>query len=501
MYSNKLQGYYLISNQFSESFNAPGATSSLYTMILTQKWYNTKQTNNPTSTASQTFYYDALTGNPFINTNTNTNNSYYTNTTSLMYQVSGINVITTTATFNLSINVTNLYQYFYVSPVLNYEFSGGCTGNTNVSNLTSTNYNYNYPIFTLNNVSVSVSSTFKNTQTLKVTAYNLNGSTGSTITATTATPINAIYDKPSYNFINDTQKNPTSIQEINALNLEKYGCRVWSNVDKTSVNSNGYAVIPPYYTYTNNYYSYYQFPYNQSWSIVATQTQNVDPQVTIDTSQEIQIYNGHYGTGKTNETNATGENGYINYSSYYQNTLNYLNVSRDPTSYRYTTFVWKLTPPSGALNYYNFTFKNIKVNNETPSVVSIIGGGAPFALSTISNPRFFLFYRTGPIEGGSSSSSSVWVDGNSTYGTINDNSTAKFDSTIVNVSSTNYNDPLDNTQIRPANVGYNISEGDLVAKVDAIKYPARNTSVYIYCRFGNAMSYNVSYNSVSLFIT
>ena len=481
MYTNKLQGYYLISHQFSESFNAPGASNSEYTMNLSQTWYNA---NNGTSAgntgASQSFYYDAFTGNPAIGS------SSYTNNTTTTTDVSGIRVIATTATFDLSITVTNLYNLFYVSPVLNYVFSGGCTTtNAVVSNLT----NYNNPTadtFTLV-ATASVSDTFNNTQTLNVTANNLNGSTAATTIAAT---INAIYDKKSNTFINDTNKNPASIQDITAIGSTKFGFRVWSNIDTTPVNSAEYAVIPPPYKY-NNTYSYSQFPYNQSWNIVSMTTSITSPlTASIDTSQEIQIYNGHYGTGST-ETTTTGLNGYIDYSSYYNNSLNYSEVSRSNTSYRYTTFVWKIIPPSGAINSYQFTFNNISATSISSNLPRSLNG----------NPsRFFLFYKTEQIDTNvTDNNSSIWIDGNSTYGTINNSGIASIDTNIVPLQNTNYNDPPYNTIVRQASsIVYILNSNNLVATVSAIPINGTVKEHYIYCRFGNSMNYNITYESVTL---
>ena len=494
--NNKLQGYYLISPTFSETFNHPVESDSLYTITLQQKWYNTDGTSVlSTKTASQPFYYDAFEGKPIFGS------SSYENTTTTTTYVSGIKVIGETATFNLKIYVTNLYNFFYVSPVLNYNFSGGCTiTNASVLNLS----NYNNPdtpnSFTLV-ASPSVSTSFNNTETLSVTANNLNGSTSSDIPLlSTSKP--AIYDKPSYTFINDPTKTPGSIQEITAYNSETLGFRVWSNIDTTPVNSVGNAVIPPQYKYTdtntNTSYSYSLFTYTQSWSIVSPTTPIVTPlNTSIDTSQEIQIYNGHYGTGKV-ETDGTGLNGYIDYSTYYNNSLNYLNVTRSSTDYRYTTFVWKIKPPSGALNFYIFTFKNINAGVE--------GIAAPFYFKNSTNvnnsSRFFLFYKTEQIDTTTDdNSSSIWIDGNSTYGTRKDtiNNVANLDTNIQSLDSGNYNDGFNNTIIRQApSISYTMSSTNLVAKVSAVVPSGTPKDIYIYCRFGNSMNYNITYESVTL---
>ena len=501
MYTNindKFKGYYLKSNGFTETINNIGATSTQYTMNLEQQWYNISGTPINTVTASQNFYYDTLTGNPVIDNSSSYSFNDVTKNNN-MFNVSGISVIATTAIFDLSINVTNLYRYFYVSPVLNYAFSGGCTGTTTyVPDLS--NYSYSDNTFTLNSVTTTVSSAFNNSQILNVTAYNLNGSTGPQIIS--APSISAIYDKPSYNFINNINgnTNPTSIPDITTSGTSVTGCRVWSNVDSTAVNGdNGNAVIPPYYTFSG--YSYSQFKYNQSWSIVSTATPNTVT-TNINTSQEIQIYNGHYGTG---EPSGTGQNGYINYTGYYNNNLNnvdYSGVLRSDTSYRYTTFVWKFILSGGGINKYTFTFKNIKVNGSTPS---LNGTSTPYSLGT-NNPRFFLFYRTGePMdnENVNSTLSSIWVDGNSNAGTKLSGTTAIFDGNVGSLGGSNYRSSLtsnDIIRIPDSNV-IKIIGSDLVVTVSPVPISETAYSAYIYCRFGNAMSYNVTYESVTLSIS
>jgi hypothetical protein len=181
-----------------------------------------------------------------------------------------------------------------------------------------------------------------------------------------------------------------------------------------------------------------------------------------------------------------------------------LDVSRSDTSYRYTTFVWKFILSGGGINKYTFTFKNIKVNGSTPS---LNGTSTPYSLGT-NNPRFFLFYRTGgPIDNESvdSTLSSIWVDGNSNAGTkLSDTgTTAIFDGGVGILGGSNYrSSPTSNDIIRiPESNVINISGSDLVVTVSPVPINNTNYSAYIYCRFGNAMSYNVTYESVTLSIS
>ena len=119
-------------------------------------------------------------------------------------------------------------------------------------------------------------------------------------------------------------------------------------------------------------------------------------------------------------------------------------------------------------------------------------------------PRFFLFYRTGPIENESyeNTLSSIWVDGNSSAGTILDNNAATF-TNISSLSSDNYSTAsgLNNTVRIPNNTQTQIIGNDLVVKVSSVPVTNTTYTTYIYCRFGNSMAYNVTYESVTLSIS
>ena len=118
-------------------------------------------------------------------------------------------------------------------------------------------------------------------------------------------------------------------------------------------------------------------------------------------------------------------------------------------------------------------------------------------------PRFFLFYRIEQISD-NTNSNSIWIDGNSNTGTefIEPNS-AQF-SNIAPVNNINYYNPPDNTIVRTG-ASYNYectNNNDLVATFSVIPFTSSyTTNINIYCRFGNSMAYNISYESVSLKLT
>ena len=113
-----------------------------------------------------------------------------------------------------------------------------------------------------------------------------------------------------------------------------------------------------------------------------------------------------------------------------------------------------------------------------------------------------MFYKTEQIDTTTDdNSSSIWIDGNSTYGTRKDtiNNVANLDTNIQSLDSGNYNDGFNNTIIRQApSISYTMSSTNLVAKVSAVVPSGTPKDIYIYCRFGNSMNYNITYESVTL---
>jgi hypothetical protein len=118
-----------------------------------------------------------------------------------------------------------------------------------------------------------------------------------------------------------------------------------------------------------------------------------------------------------------------------------------------------------------------------------------------NNPsRFFLFYKTEQINTNvTDDNSSIWIDGNSTYGTIDNSGIASIDTNIGSLNGNNYNEPYTNAIVRPASsIVYTLNNNNLVATVSAIPINGTVKEHYIYCRFGNSMNYNITYESVTL---
>jgi len=519
-------GFYLkIPSFYATIPSSLDASSNQYTFTFSQQYKNTNGSVvvGGTYDASQNFYYDnlgttSITNNPTITlANTPSANLSY---------VSGVGIVGNgTINFAVTTQVNNLAHYFYYGPPLTYTFSGGLSNTniayeTNLANGLNTGNNWTITNSSVTaTVNISNSPTFTTTSSVTVLAKSISNTSG--VSSSTVTSNQIIYDVPSYSLLSNSTYTPTSINLITSLSSVSYGYRIWSAPDTTQVNSinTTNVVIPPYYSsqgLPSLYYSYSQYPYDKSWNITSTNTNISTPTYpvsgTINTNYEIQIYNGHYGSGDS--TDSSGTNGYIKYSDYYNNgnpQPDYSGVSRSSTNYRYATFVWQFTPnnQSTLVNYYNFTFYNVKVDGSP--ITSIGGSGPPYYINNTSTTRFFLFYRTEQISSGTPYTipgyssyplTSIWVDGNNNAGTTNSSNTATYDNTVLSVSSSNYNTPTDNSTIRYASsIAFSLSGNNLVGKISPIPITYSNANVYIYCRFGLPMNANVTYDYVSLSIT
>jgi hypothetical protein len=74
------------------------------------------------------------------------------------------------------------------------------------------------------------------------------------------------------------------------------------------------------------------------------------------------------------------------------------------------------------------------------------------------------------------------------------------------LSSNNYYNPYDNKIVRyptstVSSLVDNNNNKDLVAQVSIVPITSYNKDINIYCRFGNSMAYNITYESVSLKLT
>ena len=516
--TNYEQGFYSKLNGFNIVIPSSSLTASqsLNTITLTQIYNAFNSTSSTLATYtnnSNTFHYDNLSGLPTINSSTFS----FSNTNSFT-KVSGINVVFTNPTFTVNTDITNLFKNFFKSNLLTYTFTLGCTGTVTEANLT----NCTNPIpkdgslvtFRNSSTSATLNTSFNKSISLIVAASNFNGNT----TFSPNPVINVICDVPSHLLISSSLKNPISINSVSSTATTGY--RVWS-APGTLFSISTY--MPPMYGYNNDAISYTKFKYDHSWNLKSSNENSITINGTtysnIDASQELQIFNGYYqsiGSGSyTTGINNTNVVGYTNYSSYNNNTLDYsvpvndlLNDTTTKTSnYRFATFVWDYNN-SATTNTFIFTLKNFKYNGSTPSIIQDADGVSYLVSGTSGfKNRIFLHYRVEHyvdanniyISPKQSNSSTVWVDGNSTKGTIS-GSLGDDINTPAQINSGNYYDNESNkTVVRaPGSLSYSISGSDLVITVSSILYIDSSRKRYIYCRIGLPMNANYAFEYVTL---
>ena len=505
-------------SQTSFLISMTGLTGSagIHTLNIGQKYNYFTSGGAPTGTSytgSIGFYYDKFSGNPVINSVS----ASFTGPTGYLSKVSGINIVGQSPTIIVSSNLTNVGTYFYKNPIINYGFSGGCTGTVaepGLNNVTSSLAGgiFANPVIVRNpSVTPSTSTNWSNNTTLNFVVNNINSSTGTNISLSPS----AIFDYPSYSLIANPTTNPTSIQIVYSFLNPQYGCRVWTAPGSlaSNANSTGYTGPVEYYSYPPTYGYVYQgvtgsysnVLYDQSWNItgVNTLTNSIFPSgLSIDASQELQIFNGAYQS--ISNVGATG--GYLNYSSYFGNTLNYSTILKGVNYYRYATFAWKYIGLLTGLNFFNFVFNNFQCNSG-PVTLST-KNGCTYITNNGNTQRFFFNYRVEEVilevpfvnpNGLTTTNTTVWADGNSNLYKTTNVSTPNFGQIGV-ISNNNYNIPTNNSVMYGSTSTVTFNSNNLNIKVGSIIFK-QNSNYYIYGRIGLPMIDNYSFTSVQMYLT
>ena len=518
------KGFYSKLSSFSVVIPNGALTASQYpnTINLTQTYtYFISGTLTTTTTqytnTNNKFHYDNLTVSPSFSSVT-----FSPPLSSQFSKVSGINIIGVKPNFSVTSNITNLFKNFFKNNLLTYTLSNGLTGTqyeTNLTNCTTTPIPIDGSLVTFTNPTVtgtSLSALFNKKVSLSVTATNFIGSVTSI-----SQELLIIFDKLSYELIYNTTKTPTSIVGLNAYNTTYSGFRVWSAIGElpdSPALTTSQTYMPPRYGY-NNTISYSKFKYSHNWNInSATSSENSitigEQSYTIDARQELQVFNGYYQSISSNNSyinnglNNGNVIGYADYGSYIENNgINYSGVSRSPSNvatsnYRFATFVWNYNS-NLTTNTFIFTLKNFKYNGGKRSIISDTNNS--FYVDGALN-RFFLHYRaeqydsnnTNYIVPASSNSSTVWVDGSSTMGTVGNVLSSNI-SVPLSISDGNYFNDADNTTIRASgSVSYEMVGDDLQASVSNILYGDTSKTRYIYCRIGLPMNANYAFEYITL---
>ena len=366
------QGFYLQTATLL-TLNSGIFVASQYDYLVT---VNEIQSGSKTGSKTFTFQYD----NPITTAPIITGLTF--NFTSISYiVVSGVNVIYGTPQFSVTTVVNNMGNYYYSSPLLNYNSAiiGSWTPATETDLTAITpavsggTFNTGTITFTRTLTSASLLTTYSNAITLSATANNIY-----TISASrNAISIPAIVDGPSVALIYTTLSQTITAASL-TKSVEVIGFHVTSAVA-------GAASVPPF---NNSGTPYASNAYVNSANISST--------------EELQVSNGKFVTP------ASGKpiNSYINYGTYYYtatslNTVNYSGIAA--TGYRYTTFAWKLIAVG------DYTTLNFRIYNT--SGITLNNG---FAYAGTTDIR--LYYR---IEDSASSAptsaasySSGWINGN-----------------------------------------------------------------------------------------
>jgi hypothetical protein len=312
---------------------------------------------------------------------------------------------------------------------------------------------------------------------------------------------------------------------ITSLGTDYAGYRVWSAPTTSVVTSGNEATYSrPYYGFVSGgtTYSYVLIKYDHKWSIINNSTTvsyitnptngtKTSVNLTIDTTQEMQVFNGFHQTRGTTQP----DTGYLDYSTYQNNTLNYSNVNKSAIStsnqyYRFATFAWKYNGTGTGLNTMVFKIIGLYINTSTPVSITQSTNGCYYINNNSNRQRFFIDYRVEEIDSNSNPivvptnntcATTIWVDGNTSYGTINNNSTPTYCNNNNNTqafSTTTYYTPNDNSkvvQIPTYSMSY--SSGTLTASLGSLITNA-SKNYYIFVRIGLPMVDNYGFKYVTL---
>jgi hypothetical protein len=415
-------------------------------------------TGNNDITIPFQFYYDtAISINPSFVSNTFNLNTVNT------AQISGINIIYGTPTFNYTCSVNNMGNYFYPSPYMTSSLK--INGTTTVATINETllskmndgvfeagvSTTFSNPVnITSSITSGSLSSTFSKNISLSMVARNIYGS----IEYTPNPSINLIIDGPSYSLITNTTSNPTSIQTLYNDNQFRTGFRIWSSPNVPLGNTNRYGT-------SGNTVPYSISTYNHTWDIS-----------TSDYNNELQIFSGKY------RTKGTSINGYLNYTSYSYNTYNYSTITT--SGYRYATYVWQINPDNQSVTYNKLEFKIVNIS-PTPYITS------PDYRTYIDGNLIQLYYRlensTSIDPTGGTKQSTVWIDGNSSTDLLS-NANFRIDPSPTTLRGGYYTNNL-----------YGSSDTTFNVLIPPTKIESGD-NVRVYLRFGLPMNVNTEFSYI-----
>ena len=475
------QGFYLnMSNQVTIGTSAFVANSTIYTLQITGAQSTLRGVSTSQTTLS--YYWDGSPGSAAI---TDITANYSSGTPPSNSLVSGVNIVYGTPTFSTITGASNLGNYFYRSPLINYTLNIGGTINSAVTetNLTRIISGCNAGalaqatriVFSNGTIqSGSLATTFASNVSMSATATNVSGTSGSV-----AFTFSTIVDGPSYTLVNTTL--PASLQTA-TTSAATTGCRIWSysNFDATNV-----YVVPFCYTPVATPLSYTNYLYNHAYSLV-------DNTATYPAVKELQVVNG-YHVSKGSLGNA-----YMNYNGYFysatqSNTVTYTSIASN-TTLRFATFAWNV-----ATQGTNFTGAHFIINYNSNSSAAMAQSNnilvftSPGNYPTNPTDKLFLFYRVEdqasmlPVTPYNTNASSVWLDANGTTGNV--------------ATGFNYSTDSTGNQTQILGGSATISFNTTAITFSNCFIPAFNTTgktIRIICRFGVPMNFNFAFTTITL---
>ena len=501
-------GFYAKANNLyldisKNAFPSPTTTMNLYKINIVQCYYTVNNTVDISYNQIFNFYYDDISGLPTVSIQTF---NFSTNTT--IQYISGVATIGAPK-YSITSTINNMSKFVYIKPIITYVFSGGSTTANYETNLAPNGVNNGNNSLSFSNADVSstINSSFQKSVTLQIQPKNING----TNTATATLSLNAIFDQPSITLLNSIS---SSISTISSLNTFVNGCRIYSSPPQNLNNSVNSATSVSDYTYTplyadasTNLISYSNYLYDASMhkfcklnSTANAITLNGTTPVVIDSTAELQLFNGLYQS-----ITDSASRGYLDYSGNYGNdsTLKYNLIVPGP--YRFATFCWATSTALGSLTFstFNFILSNFARNGQTlPSLTLTRDLNGCYKFN--GDNRILIHYRVEDSTGNSNAyivpsnsvtnGSTVWVDGNSSFSS----NSSGFVLNDAAINSANYNINPNLVKFTPNN-NYTtvVSTSNLQIRLDSIVYTPTRPG-FIYLRIGLPTSECYSFSGVSL---
>jgi photosystem II stability/assembly factor-like uncharacterized protein/predicted acyltransferase (DUF342 family) len=344
-YSSAYQGFYLqSSNQITIKALALVPSQSQYTLTISQTQAGAI---SAPSNIFFNYYFDTTAALSVAVPTT----AIHTSTTSI--QICGIWILYGTVYLTASTTVTNLGNYFYyASKILEYNSGSDTTyevGLTKISAASKSGGILSSSVTITNSGQAIIynNANYRNQIPLTtVFAYNPVG----TVASNSSSPINAIFDNPTYNLYLSFQNSTSAILSTSAVT----GYRVYSGVPQIGTK------VPT--VLNGGTTRYYNIPFDNTWSLVSATNGGYDG------TQELLIAGGAFRTSNPTYKIDYANRKYVSGDAVNPGAsqFNYSTMVSTAGTYRYVTFAWKVDTNLSNGKFLNFSLsgqKLYKVNN------------------------------------------------------------------------------------------------------------------------------------------